>query len=267
MKKPPEKANRPPGEEDWFLDIRDVHKAFGKQRVLRGMSLRVRRGETMVIIGGSGTGKSVTLKHIMGLFQPDRGEIYVDGDEVSQLSERDLGPVRRKVGILFQDGALFDSFNVAENVAFPLFEAGLKDRKIVLERVEEALTVVNLQDHLAKMPNNLSGGMRKRVALARAIVTRPQCILYDEPTSGLDPVVSDQINILIREMQKRYQVTSMVVTHDMKSAYHVADRIAYTRDGQVYFLGTPNEVKNCPDPIVQDFIEGRSRPEPLSAAP
>lgn len=230
------------------------------------MNLEIKRGESMVIIGGSGTGKSVTLKHIMGLLHPDRGRVFVDGEEVSSLPERKLGPIRRKVGILFQDGALFDSFNVAENVAFPLFEAGLKDRKEIFERVREALAVVNLEEHLAKMPNNLSGGMRKRVSLARAIVTHPECILYDEPTSGLDPVVSDQINILIREMQKRYEVTSLVVTHDMKSAYHVGDRIAFAREGQVYFLGTPNEVKACKDPIVQDFIEGRSRPNAISAA-
>ena len=247
-------------EDDWFLEVRDVHKSFGSQQVLRGMNLKVRRGETMVIIGGSGTGKSVTLKHIMGLLHPDRGQVFVDGADVSCLPERKLGPVRRKIGFMFQDGALFDSFNVAENVAFPLLESGLRDRKEIFGRVEEALTVVNLQEHLAKMPNNLSGGMRKRVALARAIVTQPECILYDEPTSGLDPVVSDQINILIRQMQERYKITSLVVTHDMNSAYHVADRIAYAREGRVYFLGNAEELRKHPDRVVQDFIKGRSRP-------
>ncbi len=253
-------------DDDWFLQIEDVHKSFGAQEVLRGMNLKVRRGETMVIIGGSGTGKSVTLKHVMGLLQPDEGRVFVDGEEVNVLPERKLGAIRRKIGLLFQDGALFDSLNVAENVAFPLFEAGLRDRSAVFERVREALTVVNLQEHLAKMPNNLSGGMRKRVSLARAIVTKPECILYDEPTSGLDPVVSDQINILIREMQARYRITSLVVTHDMKSAYHVGDRIAYAREGRVYFVGTPDELRNCDDPDVQDFLEGRSRPTTDSKA-
>ncbi len=266
MSKPAPKSPSIGKNDDPFIKIEDVHKAFGTQEVLRGMNLEVQRGESMVIIGGSGTGKSVTLKHIMGLLQPDRGRVVVDGTEVNGLPERKLGPIRRKIGILFQDGALFDSFNVAENVAFPLFEAGLRDRKEIFERVREALSVVNLEAHLAKMPNNLSGGMRKRVSLARAIVTHPECILYDEPTSGLDPVVSDQINILIREMQSRYKVTSLVVTHDMKSAYHVGDRIAFAREGRVYFLGKPSDIKASKDPIVQDFIEGRSRPDGNSAA-
>lgn len=252
--------------EDWFLELKDVHKTFGTQHVLRGVNLSVRRGETMVIIGGSGSGKSVTLKHITGLIQPDRGSVVVEGTEISELAERQLGDTRRKIGILFQDGALFDSMNVAENVAFPLFESGMRNRQEIFERVREAVEHVELGDHLAKMPINLSGGMRKRVALARAIVTRPACILYDEPTSGLDPVVSDSINILIRRMQKRFQVTSIVVTHDMKSACHVADRIAYLRHGETYFLGTAAELLASPDPLIQDFIEGRSRPEPETGA-
>lgn len=247
--------------EDWFLELRDLDKSFGKQRVLRGMSLNVRRGETMVIIGGSGTGKSVTLKHITGLLHPDSGEVRVNGQLISELPERKLGETRRKIGILFQDGALFDSMNVAENVAFPLFEAGMRDRQEIFEKVREALELVELEEHMAKMPINLSGGMRKRVGLARAIVNRPECVLYDEPTSGLDPIVSDSINILIRRMQKRFSITSVVVTHDMKSACHVADRVAYLRDGKTYFLGTADELMNSDDPLIQDFVEGRSRPD------
>jgi phospholipid/cholesterol/gamma-HCH transport system ATP-binding protein len=159
---------------------------------------------------------------------------------------------------------LFDSFNVAENVAFPLFEQGLKDREEIFGRVREALRDVDLEAHMAKMPSNLSGGMRKRAALARAIVGRPAIILYDEPQSGLDPVVTDSINLLIRRLQSKYGVTSLVVTHDMKSAYQIGDRIAYYRDGGIYFLGTPDELRANPDPVIQDFIQGRSRPEHAS---
>jgi len=246
--------------EDYFLELDNVSKTFGQQTVLRGVTMKVRRGETLVVIGRSGEGKSVTIKHIMGLIPPDSGSVTVDGQVISGLPERQLGPTRRKLGILFQDGALFDSFNVAENVAFPLFELGLKDREVIFERVREALEEVELEKHMAKFPVNLSGGMRKRVALARAIVTRPDCILYDEPTSGLDPVVSDSINILIKRLQEKFSVTSVVVTHDMKSAYHIADRVAFLRGGAIYFLGTCDELRNSPDPVIQDFIEGRSRP-------
>lgn len=246
--------------EDPFLVIRDLRKRFGMQEVLKGTNLTVHRGETVVIIGRSGSGKSVLLKHIMGLVEADSGSIHVDGEEITGLHERELGRIRRKIGILFQDGALFDSFNVAENVAFPLMETGMRDREAIYERVKEALEDVDLGEHLAKMPNNLSGGMRKRAALARAIVTRPSCILYDEPQSGLDPIVSDSINLLIRKLQRKYGITSIVVTHDMKSAYQIGDRIAYYREGEIYFIGTPGELQSNSDPLIQDFIEGRSRP-------
>lgn len=249
-----------PKKSEWLLELEGLHKTFGTQHVLQGMDLRVRRGETMVVIGGSGEGKSVTLKHIMGLIQPDKGQVHVDGVMISSMRERQLSSVRRKMGILFQDGALFDSMNVARNVAFPLFETGMKNREEIFERVKEALTVVELEKHMEKMPINLSGGMRKRVALARAIVTKPECILYDEPTSGLDPVVSDSINQLIRQLQKQFKVTSVVVTHDMNSVYHIADRVAYLKQGKVYFLGNVDELQNSPDSVVQDFIHGRSRP-------
>ena len=180
-----------------------------------------------------------------------------------RLGERQLGPIRRKVGILFQHGALFDSMSVEENVAFPLRESGLRDQKAIADKVAEALEVVELGGQQRKMPVNLSGGMKKRVALARAVVSRPRCILYDEPTAGLDPVVSDSINLLIRRLQKRFAVTSLVVTHDMKSAFDIADRIAYLKHGRIYFEGTSAELQASPDPDIQDFIAGRSRAQGL----
>lgn len=243
-----------------YIEIRDLWKSFGKQEVLKGLSLNVRRGETFVIIGRSGEGKSVLLKHILGLMNADSGSVRVDGQEVTGLAERKLGAIRRKLGMLFQEGALFDSMNVARNVAFPLFEAGLRDRKEVFRRVKEALTDVELEEHLAKMPMNLSGGMRKRVSLARAIVSKPECVLYDEPTSGLDPVVADSIIDLITKMKEVHHLTSVVVTHDMRCAYRTGDRIALFRKGHIYFLGTPDALKNNPDPVIQDFIQGRAQP-------
>ena len=212
----------------------------------------------MVVIGASGEGKSVFLKHLIGLMRPTSGNIFVDGTDITLLSERALGATRRKVGILFQNGALFDSMNVAANVAFPLRETGVRNENEIASRVHQSLDVVELAAHKEKMPVDLSGGMKKRVALARAVVSKPKCILYDEPTAGLDPVVSDSINHLIRRLQKRFKVTSIVVTHDMKSVFHIADRVAYLRGGIIYFLGTPTELKNSPDPVIQDFIEGRS---------
>jgi phospholipid/cholesterol/gamma-HCH transport system ATP-binding protein len=241
-----------------MIQVRDLHKTLGKQDVLCGVDLEVEKGETLVVIGRSGSGKSVLLKHLIGLLKPTRGEVIVDGEAIAGLPERKLGEIRKKVGILFQSGALFDSMNVEENLAFPLWEAGLRDRKAIAERVAEALEMVDLAGEQKKMPENLSGGMRKRVGLARTIVGRPACILYDEPTTGLDPIGSDSINHLIRRLQKRLQVTSVVVTHDMKTAFHTADRIAYLHEGRIYFYGEPEGLRTSPDPVVQDFIEGRS---------
>ncbi len=242
-----------------FLRIHDLRKHLGSQEVLRGVNLEIETGQTMVIIGRSGGGKSVLLKHLIGLLHPDSGEIFVEGENIVRLGERQLGPIRRKVGILFQHGALFDSMSVEENVAFPLRESGLRDAKAIADKVAEALEVVDLGGQQKKMPVNLSGGMKKRVALARAVVSRPRCILYDEPTAGLDPVVSDSINLLIRRLQKRFAVTSLVVTHDMKSAFDIADRIAYLKHGRIYFEGTSAELQASADPDIQDFIAGRSR--------
>ena len=242
-----------------LIELRALHKRLGAQSVLRGVDLAVQRGETLVVIGRSGGGKSVMLKHIIGLMQPTSGEVFVDGQDVTVLSERQLIAVRKKVGILFQSAALFDSMSVEENIAFPLRESGVRDPLEIERRVAEALEVVDLAGEQKKMPENLSGGMRKRVGLARAIVSNPVSMLYDEPTTGLDPVVSDSINRLIRRLQKRLGVTSIVVTHDMKSAFHVGDRIAYLHEGRIYFQGTPAELRASPDPLIQDFIEGRAR--------
>lgn len=241
-----------------LIFIRDLHKHLGRQHVLRGFDLDVTTGETLVIIGRSGGGKSVLLKHIIGLMKPTSGEVFVEGENITGLSERRLGAIRKKIAILFQSAALFDSMTVEENVAFPLREAGIRDEKIIAEKVANALEVVDLAGEQTKMPENLSGGMRKRVGLARAIVSDPVCVLYDEPTTGLDPVVADSINRLIRRLQKRLGVTSIVVTHDMKSAFHVADQVAYLHEGRIYFKGTPDELRASSDPLIQDFIEGRS---------
>lgn len=241
-----------------MISVRGLTKAIGAQEILRGIDLDVAKGETLVIIGRSGGGKSVLLKHLVGLMQPDAGEIWIEGENIIGLSERKLAAIRRKVGILFQGGALFDSMTVEENIAFPLFEAGERDPNVIREKVKEMLEVIELEGQQDKMPVNLSGGMKKRVGLARSIIRRPSCVLYDEPTAGLDPVVSDSINQLIRRLQKRYHVTSIVVTHDMKSAFHIADHIAYLHEGRIYFYGTPAELERSSDPLIQDFLLGRS---------
>lgn len=241
-----------------MIAVRDLKKTLGKQDVLRGVNLEVKTGDTCVVMGRSGCGKSVLLKHFIGLFKPTSGEVWVEGEEITHLRERQLGGIRKKVGMLFQGGALFDSMNVEENIAFPLREAGMKNLKEIRERVAEALEMVDLAGEQEKMPENLSGGMRKRAALARTIVGRPACILYDEPTTGLDPMASDSINHLIRRLQKRLAVTSIVVTHDMKTAFHTADQIAYLHEGRIYSNGTVEELRASRDPVITDFIEGHS---------
>ena len=240
------------------IAVRSLVKSIGDQEILRGVDLEVGRGETLVIIGRSGGGKSVLLKNLIGLMQPDSGEIWIEGQNIIGLHERKLGTIREKIGILFQGAALFDSMTVAENIAFPLREAGERNPRVLAERVREMLEVVELEGEEEKMPVNLSGGMKKRVGLARAIIRRPKCVLYDEPTSGLDPVVSDSINHLIRRLQERFGVTSIVVTHDMKSAFDVANHIAYLHEGQIYFHGTAAELQNTTDQLLQDFLVGRS---------
>jgi phospholipid/cholesterol/gamma-HCH transport system ATP-binding protein len=241
-----------------MIAVRGLMKRIGRQEILRGIDLTVPKGATLVIIGRSGGGKSVLLKHLVGLMQPDRGEIWIDGQNIIGLNERKLAAIRQKVGILFQGAALFDSMTVAENIAFPLREAGERDPRVLREKVNEMLEVIEMEGQQQKMPVSLSGGMKKRVGLARAIIRRPSCILYDEPTSGLDPVVSDSINRLIRRLQERFQVTSIVVTHDMKSAFHVADQIAYLHEGRIYFQGGRDDLERSSDPLIQDFLLGRS---------
>src|ERR1700737_87890 len=241
-----------------MIAVHGLVKTIGAQEILCGVDLNVARGETLAIIGRSGGGKSVLLKHLIGLMQPDAGEIWIEGQNITGLTERQLAAIRQKVGILFQGSALFDSMTVAENIAFPLREAGERDPKVLRAKVHEILEVMELQGQERKMPVNLSGGMKKRVGLARSIIRQPSCMLYDEPTSGLDPVVSDSINRLIRRLQQRFGVTSIVVTHDMKNAFHVADHIAYLHEGRIYFHGTPVELQQSSDSVLQDFLLGRS---------
>ncbi len=241
-----------------MIAVRGLKKRIGAQEILRGVDISVGTGETLVIIGRSGGGKSVLLKNLIGLMQPNEGEIWIDGQNIIGLSERQLAGIRRKVGILFQAGALFDSMTVEENIAFPLREAGERDAHVIEQKIGEILEVIELDGQQKKMPVNLSGGMKKRVGLARAIINRPSCILYDEPTAGLDPVVSDSINRLIRRLQERFHVTSVVVTHDMKSAFHIGDHIAYLHEGRIYFYGTPEEIQASTDPLIQDFLIGRA---------
>lgn len=241
-----------------LIEIRGLHKAFDGQKVLRGVDLDIRQGETVVLIGPSGEGKSVLIKHIIGLLVPDSGTIDFDGVSICGLKERQLTAVRRRMGYLFQSGALFDSMTVAQNVAFPLIESGIRDHEEIEQRVHEALEVVELDAHRDKMPIQLSGGMRKRVGIARAIVGRPEILLYDEPTAGLDPIVTDVIDFMIKRLQKRYGVTSVVITHDMSSVFKIADRVVLLKNGVVAFDGTPEELRRSPDSFLQDFIAGRS---------
>ena len=241
---------------DGFLKFVQLEKAFGGNRVLRGVDLTVERGETVVVLGGSGSGKSVLLRHTVGLMQPDAGEVWVDGTEISHLDEDELLETRKKVGMLFQSGALFDSMTVYENVAYALLEHTDWDDERVLARVKEVLGLVELGDVLDLMPASLSGGMRKRVALARAIALAPAAILYDEPTTGLDPIISNTINHLIRSLQKRLGVTSIVVTHDIHSAFTVGDRIAFLHEGRILFHGTTEEARKAPVPLLRNFLEG-----------
>jgi phospholipid/cholesterol/gamma-HCH transport system ATP-binding protein len=248
------------------IEIRDLHKRFGPLTVLDGVDLDIRKGECIVVLGRSGTGKSVLLKHIIGLLKPDRGKVAVDGQEVTQLKYDDLAELRKKFGMLFQGAALFDSMTVGENVGLALREHTKKTAAEIAAIVAEKLEMVGLAGVEAKKPSDLSGGMRKRVGLARAIAMEPEYILYDEPTTGLDPVTAQQINELIREMQKQLHVTSVVVTHDLHSAYFVGDRLTLLHEGKIYFDGTPEEIQKSEDPVVRQFITA-SADGPLTREP
>jgi phospholipid/cholesterol/gamma-HCH transport system ATP-binding protein len=241
-----------------MIETRDLQKSFGAQRVLTGVDLRIETGEAVVIIGRSGGGKSVLLKHLIGLVQPDAGVVLVDGENLAGLSERQLLRVRRKFGMLFQSSALFDSLTVAENVGFALRQLGQWTEKEMASKVAEALEMVDLKGIEEKKPGELSGGMRKRVGLARAIVYNPAIILYDEPTTGLDPIVADSIDKLIVRMRERLKVTSIAVTHDMRSAGRIGQRILLLHEGRIYTSGTPETIFHSTDPVVHRFVNGIS---------
>jgi phospholipid/cholesterol/gamma-HCH transport system ATP-binding protein len=241
-----------------MIQLDALTKSFGDKHVLRGFSLDVSEGETMVILGYSGSGKSVAIKHIVGLLEPDSGRVVVDGLEVPRLSRKELYALRAKIGYVFQFAALFDSLSIGENVAMGLRKQGLLSRSEIITRVGEALEIVDLPDVEHKRPAELSGGMRKRVGIARAIALRPKYLLYDEPTTGLDPVTTAVIDRLIMRMRDTLGVTSIVITHDMQSAYRVGSRIAMLYEGRVQQVGTVAEIQQTRDPIVRQFIEGRA---------
>jgi phospholipid/cholesterol/gamma-HCH transport system ATP-binding protein len=242
-----------------MVEIQKLSKKFNNILVLNGLNLVIQTGQTCVIIGRSGCGKSVLLKHIVGLLKPDAGRVLVDSKEVASMAELELNALRSKISMVFQGGALFDSLNVTENVGFGLIERTHIDRKEILERVEESLSLVGLGGIGNLAPSELSGGMKKRVALARAICIRPEIILYDEPTTGLDPITADSINELIRSLHDKLKVTSIVVTHDMKSAYRISDKIAMMYKGKIILEGTPREIQNTTDPVVHQFINGLAK--------
>jgi len=235
----------------------NIHKSFGPKPVLQGFSLDISEGETMVVIGYSGSGKSVAIKHIVGLLEPDEGEVWVDGREVPKLPRRELYELRSRVGYVFQFAALFDSYSIGENVAMGLRKQGLLRPGEIEARVHEALELVDLPDVANRFPAELSGGMRKRVGIARAVALRPKYIVYDEPTTGLDPVTSATIDELMVRMRDKLGVTGVVITHDMRSAYTVGTRIAMLYEGRVRQVGSVDEIRNSRDPVVRRFIEGR----------
>jgi len=247
-----------------FIEIKDLHQRFGEQHVLKGVNTHVNKGETLVLLGGSGGGKSVLMKHFIGLLSPFSGQVIVNGEDISNMTERQLGKVRRAMGMMFQNGALFDFMTVGQNIAFPLRERGMKDEIEISKRVLECLDIVKLPGQEAKMPSELSGGMRKRVALARAIVDRPECVLYDEPHAGLDPITADSIDQLIKDLQNDFKMTNIIITHEMRSVFRIADRVIFLKQGQIYWEGTPQEMKDSGDPELLDFIEGVARETVIS---
>lgn len=241
-----------------MIRINNLHKSFVGNRVLRGVNLEIKEGETITIIGGSGCGKSVLLKHIVGLLKPEVGEIEIDGQEITRLGMEELAEVQKKFGMLFQGAALFDSLTVGENISFGLRMLTDLDEKEIKRRVSEKLPLVGMEGIEQLMPAELSGGMKKRVALARAIAMNPKYILYDEPSTGLDPIIADVINNLILNLQEKLKITSIVVTHDMVTAYKVSDRIAMLYQGRIEEIGTPEEIKETKNSVVRQFITGSS---------
>ena len=243
-----------------MIEVRNLKKSFGQQQVLDGISFKIESGESAVIIGRSGCGKSVLLKHLIGLIRPDEGEILIDGQAITGLPERELLRVRRKFGMLFQSAALFDSMNVEENIAFLLRRERLSEKELKA-RVDEVLEMVELSGIQEKKPSELSGGMRKRVGLARAIIYKPEIVLYDEPTTGLDPVVSDSIDQLIIRVRERIKITTVVVTHDTRSMRRVGQKILMMVNGKIYAAGTPEEIFSSEDPVIHRFVNGISDPK------
>jgi phospholipid/cholesterol/gamma-HCH transport system ATP-binding protein len=244
-----------------MIEVRDLKKSFGPHPILDGVSFGIEKGESLVIIGRSGGGKSVLLKHIIGLLKPDSGQVVIDGEDITHLNERELIRVRSKFGMVFQGAALFDSMNVAENVAFAFRRQKKFTEKEIATKVTEALEMVELHGVEKKKPSELSGGMRKRVGLARAIIYQPEIVLYDEPTTGLDPIVSDSIDQLIIRVTDRLQVTTVVVTHDMRSARRVGHRILMLHNKRIYVTGPPEDIFASTDPVVQQFINGVADPK------
>jgi phospholipid/cholesterol/gamma-HCH transport system ATP-binding protein len=243
-----------------MIEVRELKKSFGPQAILDGINFRIETGDSLVIIGRSGCGKSVLLKHIIGLLRPDSGEVLVDGENITHMNERELIRVRSKFGMVFQGAALFDSMDVAENVSFALRRERKFTEKEIAQKVAEALDMVELHGIERKKPSELSGGMRKRVGLARAIVYQPQIVLYDEPTTGLDPVVSDSIDKLIMRVTDSLKVTTIVVTHDMRSARRVGRRIVMLHNKRIYVTGAPDDIFTSNDPVVHQFINGIADP-------
>ena len=244
-----------------MIEARQLKKSFGPQRVLDGVDLRVEKGESVVIIGRSGGGKSILLKHLIGLLRPDEGDVIIDGESIAEMNERQLLKVRRKFGMLFQGAALFDSLTVAENVAFVFQREGKLTEPEISKKVDQALDRVDLGGTQDKKPAELSGGMRKRVGLARAIVYEPEIVLFDEPTTGLDPIVADSIDQLIVRVREQLEVTTVAVTHDMRSARRIGQRILMLYHGRIHFTGTPDEVFQSKDPLVYRFVNGISDPK------
>lgn len=239
-----------------MIEIADLHKSFGPQKVLSGVTLKIADSELIAIIGESGGGKSVLLKHLIGLLRPDKGRILVEGEDITELSGRKLDGIREKFGVVFQGGALFDSLTVYENIAFPLREKTKLPGPLIHKKVEEALEDVGLKGVEDKYPAEISGGMRKRVALARALITEPKIVLFDEPTTGLDPIMLHAIHKLITDTHNKHRFTGVMISHDIPEIFHVADRIAFLYKGTIEVVGTPKEIRTSSDPIVHQFITG-----------
>ncbi len=265
QQKQPDTRQPSPAGNGPILEMRSVYKRFGALEVLCGVDLAVPAGRNLVILGASGSGKSVTLKILIGLLRPDRGEVYFHGRRIDTLPEHELVKIRTRIGFVFQMGALFDSLSVAENVAFPLREHSDYDNEKILQIVQEKLRSVGLEDTGAKFPTQISGGQRKRVAIARALATDPEVVFLDEPTTGLDPIRADVMNELVIKLRDELHVTAVAVTHDMTSAFKIADRMVMLHEGKLIIDGSPQEIRDSKDPRVREFVEGKASPEDLEA--